>query len=107
MSHSTNSNVNFCVVCDLSFETKKVLHRHQSYDSKHKELLEKMFGSEDETPINAKPKAERVIPPPAKPIPENMEKVYDSDEEYYFFRPKPKGFALGGSSISRSVGPPN
>ena len=39
MSHSTNSNVNFCDVCDLSFETKKCLYRHQSYDSKHKECL--------------------------------------------------------------------
>ena len=48
MSHSTNSNVNFCDVCDLSFGTKKGLYRHQSYDSKHKELLEKMFGSHEE-----------------------------------------------------------
>ena len=48
MSHSTNSNVpsvNFCDVCDLSFESKKGLYRHQSYDPKHKELLEKMFDS--------------------------------------------------------------
>ena len=63
MSHSTNSNVTFCDVCDLSFETKKGLYRHQSYDSKQKELLEKMFGSDDEAPIDVKPKAERVIPP--------------------------------------------
>ena len=46
MPHSTNSNVtsvNFCDVCILSFETKKGLYRHQSYDTKHRELLEKMF----------------------------------------------------------------
>ena len=46
MSHSTNSNVtsvNFFDVCNLSFETKKGLYRHQSYGSKHKLLLEKMF----------------------------------------------------------------
>ena len=61
MSHSTNSNVNFCDVCDLSFETKKGLYRHQSYDSKQKELLEKMFGSDDEAPTDVKPKVERVI----------------------------------------------
>ena len=72
MSHSTNSNVN-CDVCDLSFETKKGLLRHQSYDSKHKELLEKMFGSDDEAPI-----------------PKNMERVYDSEEKYYFLRPEPQ-----------------
>ena len=46
MSHSTNSNVtsvSFCDVCNLFFETKKDLYRHQSYDPKHKDLLEKMF----------------------------------------------------------------
>ena len=91
MSHSTNSNVNFCDVCDLSFETTKNLYRHQSYDSKHKELLEKIFGSDDdEDPIDVEPKAERVIPPSPQSIPENMERVYDSEEEYYFLRPKPK-----------------
>ena len=81
MSHSTNSNVNFCDVCDLSFGTKKGLYRRQSYDSKHEELLEEMFGSDDETPINAKPKAKQVMPPSPQPIPENMERVYDSEEE--------------------------
>ena len=50
-----------------------------------------MFGSDDEAPINVKPKAERVLPPPAQPIPENMERVYDSEEEHFFLRPKPKG----------------
>ena len=73
MSHSTNINVNFCDVCDVFFGTKKGLYRHQSYDSKHKELLERKFGSDDEAPINAKPKAEKVIPPSPQPIPENME----------------------------------
>ena len=34
----------------------------KSYDSKPKELLEKMFGSDDEAPIDVKPKAERVMP---------------------------------------------
>ena len=48
MSHSTNSNVNFGDVCDLLFEIKKGLYKHQSYDSKHKELLEKIFGSDDD-----------------------------------------------------------
>ena len=62
MSLSTNIYKNFCDVCDLSFETKKGLYRHQSYDSKHEELLEKMFSSDDEAPIDVKPKAERFIP---------------------------------------------
>ena len=49
MSQSTNiSVINFCDVCNLSFESKKGLYRHQSYDLKHKELLEKMFESEEE-----------------------------------------------------------
>ena len=42
MSQSTNTSViNFCDVCNLSFETKKGLYRHQSFDLKHKEILEK------------------------------------------------------------------
>ena len=61
MSQSTN-------VCEMSFETKNGLYRHQSYDSKHTELLEKVFGSGDEP----------------------MERVYDSEEEFYYLRPKPK-----------------
>ena len=91
MSHSTNSNVKFCDVCDLSIETKKGLYRHQSYDSKHEELLEKIFGSDDEASIDVKPKAERFIPPSSQPIPESIESVYDSEEENNFLRPKPKG----------------
>ena len=91
MSHSTNSNGNFCDVCDLSFETKKGLYKHQSYDSKHKELLEKMFGSDVEAAFDVKPKAERVLPPSPQPIPKNMERVYDSEKEDYFLRPKTKG----------------
>ena len=42
---------------------QKSLYRHQSYDSKHEDLLEKVFGSDDEAPINSKPKDEKVIPP--------------------------------------------
>ena len=49
MSQSTNTSViNFWDVCNLSFESKKSLYRHQSYDLKHKELLQKMFESEEE-----------------------------------------------------------
>ena len=68
MSQSTNTSViNFCDVCNLSFETKKGLCRHQSYDLKHKELLEKMFESEEE---------------------EILEKVYNSDEDDYIIKTK-------------------
>ena len=70
MSQSTNTSViNFCDVCNLSFESKKALYRHQSYDLKHKELLEKMFESEEK---------------------ENLEKVYNSDEDDYIFKTKTK-----------------
>ena len=69
MLQSTNITVtNFCDVCNLSFETKKGLYRHQSYDLKHKELLEKMFESEEEI----------------------MERVHDSDEDDYLLKPKTK-----------------
>ena len=48
MYQSTNTSIiNFCDVCNLSFESKRGLYRHQSYDLKHKELLEKMFESEE------------------------------------------------------------
>ena len=50
-----------------------------------------MFGSDNEAPINVRPKTEKVLPPPAPPIPENMERASDSEEEYYFLRPKPRG----------------
>ena len=66
MSQSTNTIViNFCDVCNLSFESKKVLYRHQSYDLNQKELLEKMFESEEE---------------------EFSEKVYNSDEDDYIIK---------------------
>ena len=69
MSQSTNTSViNFCDVCNLSFESKKALYRHQSYDLKHKELLEKMFESEEE---------------------EISERVYNLDEDDYIIKTKP------------------
>ena len=70
MSQSTNTSViNFCDVCNLSFETKKGLYRHQSYDLKHKEPSEKMFESEEE---------------------EISKRVYNSDEDDYIIKTKPK-----------------
>ena len=68
MSQSTNTSViNFCGVCNLSFETKKGLYRHQSYDLKHKELLEKIFESKEE---------------------EISETVYNLDEDDYIIKTK-------------------
>ena len=69
MSQPTNTSViNFCDVCNLSFESKKGLYRHQSYDLKHKELLEKIFESEEE---------------------EISERVYNLDEDDYIIKTKP------------------
>ena len=68
MSQSTNTSViNFCDVCNLFFESKKDLYRHQSYDLKHKEVLKKMFEFEEE---------------------EILEKVYNSDEDDYIIKTK-------------------
>ena len=68
MSQSNKTSViKFCDVCNLSFETKKGLYRHQSYDLKHKELLEKSFESEEE---------------------EISERVYNSDEYDYIIKTK-------------------
>ena len=70
MSQSANTSaINFCDVCNLSFESKKGLYRHQSYDLKHKELLEKMFESEEE---------------------EISERVHNSDEDDYIIKTKIK-----------------
>ena len=77
MSHSTNSNVNFFDRCNLFFETKKGLYRHQSYDSKPKELLEKMFDSDKDGAITE---------PPAK----TMAMMYDSDEDCISPKPSTK-----------------
>ena len=77
MSHSSNSNVTFCDVCNLSSETKKGLYWHQSYDSTHEELLEKMFCSDDDGSIPE---------PPAK----TMEMMYDSDEDFIYPTPSTK-----------------
>ena len=70
MSQSINTSViNFCDVCNLSFESKKGLYRHQPYDLKHKELLEKMFESEEK---------------------EFLERVYISDEDDYIIKTRAK-----------------
>ena len=70
MSQSTNTSViNFCDVCNLSFESKKGLYRHQSYNLNYRELLEKMFESEEE---------------------EISERVYNSDEDDYIIKTKTK-----------------
>ena len=74
MSHSTNSNVssvNFCDVCILSFETKNCLYMHQSYYSKHKELFEKLFDSDEN---GAK----------------TEERMYDSDGYFIYVKPSTK-----------------
>ena len=69
MSQSTNTSIiNFCDVCNPSVESKMALYRHQSYDLKHKELLEKMFESEEE---------------------EISERVYSLDEDDYIIKTKP------------------
>ena len=61
MSQSNNTSVvNFCDVGNL--------YRHQPYDLKHKELMEKMFESEEE---------------------EILETVYNSDEDDYNIKTKP------------------
>ena len=70
MSQSTNiSVINFCDVCNLSLESKRGLYRHQSNDLKHKELLEKLFESEEE---------------------EISKRVYNSDEDDYIIKTRAK-----------------
>ena len=86
MSHSTISNVtsvNLCDVCNLSFEIKKGLYRHQSYVPKHKELLEKKLDSDlDEAITEASTKIEAST--------KTIEKIYDSDVDLIDVKPSNK-----------------
>ena len=86
MSHSTNSivtSVNFCDVCNLSFERKKGLYRHQSYNPKHKEVLEKMFDSDlNEAITEASTKSEAST--------KTLEKMYKSDGDLIYVKPSTK-----------------
>ena len=83
MFHSTNSNVpgaNFCDVCILFFETKNGLYKHQSYDTKQKELLEKIFDSvEDEDLTHTTSKVESSA--------KTIERMYDSDGDFININP--------------------
>ena len=58
-------SVNFCSICDMAFETRKQFIKHNLSDEHLNSARKEM---EDET----------------------MERVYDSEEEYYFLRPKTK-----------------
>ena len=58
-------SVNFCYICDLAFEARKQFIKHNLSDEHLNRARKEM---RDET----------------------MERVYDSEEEYYFLRPKTK-----------------
>ena len=70
------------------------LFLHLSFFHFRKIIFSKFFTNKIhhiEAAFDVKPKAERVIPPSPQPIPKNMERVYDSEKEDYFFRPLTKG----------------
>ena len=48
MSHSTNSNVNFCDTCNLSFNSIKVFLKH-TFSSDHQNITRDMIMDLDET----------------------------------------------------------
>ena len=96
MSHSTNSivsSVNFCDVCNLSFETKKGLYRHQSYDFKYKELLEKMidlrssFADSDEDGAKTESPAKTESSAKTEASAKTIERMYDSDGDFIYAKP--------------------
>ena len=90
MSHSTNSNVtsvNFCDVCNLSFETMKGLYRHQSCDPKHKELLEKMFDLRSSFNYCDLVEAITEASTKTESSTKTIEKIYDSDGDFIYVKP--------------------
>ena len=58
-------NVNFYSICDLACETRRQLIKHNLSNEDLNRAIEEMKD-------------------------ENMESVYDSEEEYYFLKPKTK-----------------
>ena len=100
MSHSTNSNVNFCDICNLSFNSMKDFLNH-TFSSGHlkrtRDLIMDLDEAETASPPQPKPKSTTPLvcetrlalhKPKTKPIPENIERVYDPEEDDYILVPK-------------------
>ena len=74
MKTSKVESVNFCSNCDLALETRKQFIKHNLRDKHVNSARNEM---EDES-MGLRPCS-------------TMDRVYDSEEEYYFLRPKTKG----------------
>ena len=102
MSHPMNSNVNFCDICNFSFNSMKDFLKH-ALSSGHQKITRDMIMDLDEAetapPPQPQPKHKSAPPPVGekrlalhkpkpKPITENMERVYDPEEDDYILVPK-------------------
>ena len=108
MSQSTNSNVNFCGICHLSFDSMKDFLKN-TLSSGHQKRTRDMIMDLDEAETASLPQPQpkpKSAPPPVsetrlalhkpkpKPIPKNIERkreresVYDPEEDDYILVPK-------------------
>ena len=110
MSHSTNSDVNFCDICNLSFNSIKDFLKHILLGS-HQKRSRICLWTYDETEMVSTPQPQpkpKSTPPPIgetmpalhkpkpkgpsamvpQPMLEIMERVYDPEEDYSIFVPK-------------------
>ena len=102
LSHSTNSYLNLCDICNFLFNSVKDFLTHtllSSYQKRTRDMIMGLDEAETASPPQPQPKPNSSPPPlgetrPAfhKPKPklilENMERVYGPEEDYYILVPK-------------------
>ena len=101
MSHSTNSNLNFCDICNLSFNLMKGFLKHTllSGEKRTRDKIMDLDEAETASPPQPQPKPKSTPLPVGetrlalqqhkpKSMPNNMERVYDPEEDDYILVPK-------------------
>ena len=66
MSHSTNSNVNFCDICNLSFNSMKDFFKHtllSSHQKRTRDMIMNLDEAETTSPPQPQPKRKSSPPP--------------------------------------------
>ena len=101
MSQPKNHNVNSCDICNLSFISMKDFLKHtllSGHQKRTRDTIMDLDEVETALPPQQQPKPKSAPPPVGetrlalhkpkpKPIPENMERVYDPEEDDYILVP--------------------